>query len=76
MRKGNSVGLVAVPYVSVLFPAPPEAGLLNEVCTYLIRSKIVTLLPTGENKWVPSGLNKRLPLQYTVPSKLENWTEN
>jgi hypothetical protein len=39
---------------------------------YSTRLKTVTLLPTGENRWVPSGLKSRLPWQYTVPSKLEN----
>ena len=41
--------------------------------TYLIRSNTVTRLPTGESRQVPSGVNNRFPLLYTVPKRLENW---
>jgi hypothetical protein len=40
--------------------------------TYSTRLKTVTLFATGENRQVPSGLNKRFPWQYTVPKRLEN----
>lgn len=30
--------------------------------SYLTRSKIVTLLPTGDSRHVPSGVNSKLPL--------------
>jgi len=40
--------------------------------THLTRSNTVTLFPTGEIRQVPSGANSRLPLLYTVPSRLEN----
>jgi len=40
--------------------------------THLTRSKQVTLLPTGDNKHVPSGVKQRFPLRYTVPSRFEN----
>lgn len=42
-------------------------------CAYFTRSKTVTRLPTGESRQVPSGVKRRLPLLYTVPSRLENW---
>lgn len=50
----------------------PVASERTGECAYSIKLKTVTRLPTGENRWVPSGLNKRLPWQYTVPSKFEN----
>ena len=33
----------------------------------------MTRLPTGDNRQVPSGVKRRFPLQYTVPSRLENY---
>ena len=42
--------------------------------THLIRSKTVMRLPTGDNRQVPSGVKRRFPLQYTVPSRLENYS--
>lgn len=39
---------------------------------YSTRLKTVTRFETGEKRHVPSGLNSRLPWQYTVPSRFEN----
>lgn len=33
----------------------------------------MTRLPTGDSRQVPSGVKRRFPLLYTVPSRLENW---
>ena len=40
--------------------------------TYFTKSNTVTLLPTGEIKQFPSGVNRRFPLRYTVPRRFEN----
>ena len=40
---------------------------------YLTRSNTDTRLPTGESRDRPSGVKSRLPLEYTVPSKFENY---
>lgn len=39
---------------------------------HLTRSKIETRLPTGDSRQVPSGVKRRLPRLYTVPSRFEN----
>lgn len=43
--------------------------------TYLFMSKMVIRLPTGLITQFPSGVNRRFPFRYTVPSKLLNWNE-
>jgi len=66
--KGEGVGLVAVGQ-----SAHPSNGCQEKRSnTHSTRLKTVTLLPTGEKRWVPSGLKRRLPRQYTVPRRLEN----
>ena len=47
---------------------------MNSCKAHFSRSKQVTLLPTGESKHVPSGVKQRFPFRYTVPRRLENYS--
>lgn len=67
--EGKSVGLVASNVSSSSTSGENVKGVL-----YLVRSKTVTRLPTGDSKQVPAGSKTRLPLQYTVPRRFENCT--
>lgn len=55
--KGKGIGFVAEIMVS---KAVAKSDGKSKVA-YLTRSKTVTRFPTGEYRWVPSGLNSRLP---------------
>lgn len=66
MGKGQSVGFVAVVSKSAIQFNDTREDIALAQCagmTYFTRSKIVTRFPTGEKRWVPSGLNTKLPWQ-------------
>jgi hypothetical protein len=58
MSKREGVGFVTVNSINIRNP-PSKRNYI----TYSTRLKTVTRLPTGENRWVPSGLKSRLPWQ-------------
>ena len=57
MRKREGVRFGAGDSISY-----SNLGLFGKFTTYLTKSKIETLFPTGDSKHVPSGVNSKFPL--------------